>query len=878
MSDLTAKFRHAFFRLNDPAERIRVLKSLLNHEREAIRERFLSGTSAQATAAAIADLVDAFLRALLEARRNTTPAASELSLVAVGGYGRREMCPKSDVDLLILIPRKASPLVLSEAEQILYPLWDMGFVVGQAVRTVPDCKKAADEDVETYTAFLQERFLGGNFELYREFADFVADRPSGRRQRHLTVMKLAERDKRLTAQGQLAQTLEPNLKEGRGCLRDLHTLVWLAGIQRGARNVEDLVRSGIVSPEELDNVRAANEFLLRARIALHYTTDQKTDRLGFEDQETIAKTLGYQDTDKSKAVERFQKDFYSKVRTVDSITSQYCDRVAAQGTRRVRTVSPDPRFVILDGALEMRVDGTNPFLSNMHLVLDLFRAAQKSNVGVGASTRWYIGQAVSLVEPEEVDLPALLPKLLEIMRNSSRKGFTMRELHRLGVINLIVPDFRLIDCHSQHDIYHLYTTDEHTITVLSRLATLSHSTDPILQHLRTEFAKIPDLDILYIAAIFHDVGKGLGPDHSDSGARLVREYCRRAGISDSRAAQAAELVQHHLLLNFLAQRRDIDDPRSIRDLLTKVDDVHFLRKLYVLTWADTSSVHPDAWSAWKATLLQRLYTGAMNELESVEPPPRIDSDSRRESLAQEGFGHPREEVLEHLKRLPRRYASSVSARQVGDHLDLVQSLSSVRRCAVKARNHGSHWDLAIVSADRPGLLARICAALTTLRLSIASSQVYTRVDGVVIDLFSVIAEDPSLFTDEADLASRTEKRLSEFRDLGIDALQEAVEGHILRWSASVSRIMVPKVRVDFHDQDSDDYTLLDITAPDRLGLLFDLTLYLSKRQWVIHSARVCTEADRALDSFSLTTPEGRPILDEEARKAAKADLVKLLQL
>ena len=878
MSELAARFRQAFFRIQDPTERISTLKSLLSGEREAIRERFLAGTSAQATAAALSDLVDAFLRALLEARRNTTPAAAEIALVAVGGYGRREMCPRSDVDLLILIPRKAGPQVLSEAEQILYPLWDMGFVVGQAVRTIPDCKKAADEDVETYTAFLQERFLGGNFPLYREFADFVSDRPSGRRQRHLTLMKLAERDKRLAAQGQLAQTLEPNLKEGRGCLRDLHTLVWLAGIQCGARNVEDLVRSGIVSPEELDDVRSANEFLLRARFALHYISEQKTDRLGFEDQESIARVLGYSDAGRVKAVEHFQKDFYSKVRTVDSITSQYCDRVASQGSRRLRATSSDPRFQIVDGAMEIKVVGANPFLSNIDLVLDVFRASQKSLIGVGATTRWYIRQAVSLVEPHEVDVAKLLPKLLEIMRNSSHKAFTLRELHRLGVINLIIPDFKLIDCHSQHDIYHLYTTDEHTLTVLSRLSTLARSDDPILQHLKTEYAKIPDHDILFIAALFHDVGKGLGADHSDSGARLVREYCKRAGISDTRAAQAADLVQHHLLLNFLAQRRDIEDPRTIRDLLAKINDAHLLRKLYVLTWADTSSVHPDAWSAWKANLLLKLYQGAMNELESVEAPERFDSDVRRDFLAQEAYGHPREEVLQHLKCLPRRYASSVSARQLADHLDLVAGLSSRRRCAVKARNMGSHWDLAIVSADRPGLLARICAALTTLRLSIASSQVYTRVDGVVIDLFSVIAEEPSRFADEADLERQAEKRLSEVRDLGTAELQETVDGHIRRWSSSVSRIMVAKVRVDFHDQDSDDYTILDITAPDRLGLLFDLTLYLSKRQWVIHSARVCTEADRALDSFSLTTPEGRPIVDEEARKAAKTDLVKLLQL
>lgn len=878
MGLIDVRFRQAFFRLEDPAERVHALKQMLAAEREAIRARFNAGASGKTTAAAYSDLVDSFLRAIFEVRRNTTSAAGSLALVAVGGYGRREMCPWSDIDLLILIPRKASPEVLAEAERILYPLWDTGFAVGQSVRTVADCRKASEEDVETYTAFLQERFLGGDFTLYREFADFVAERPSARRQRRLENLKLAEREKRLVAQGGLAQTLEPNLKEGRGCLRDLHTLVWLAGIQKGARNLDDLVRTGIIGPEELSEVRDANEFLLRARIALHYLGGSKSDRLGFDEQESVARLLGYEDDDRSRGVERFQKEFYRRVRVVDSITSQYCDRVAALGSRRrVNVASPDPRFQIVDGAMEMRIEGANPFLSNIGLVLDFHRAAQKVLLGASPAMRWYVRQAVSLAEPEEIDLPVLLPKLLEIVRHSSEQGFTLRELHRLGVINLIVPDFRLIDCHSQHDIYHLYTTDEHTLTVLCRLATLAKSDDPVLAHLRGEFAKISDPDILFLAALFHDIGKGLGPDHSESGARLVFAYCRRAGLSESRAAQAAELVQSHLLMNHLAQRRDIDDPATIRDLLARVNDAHQLRRLYVLTWADTSSVHPDAWSAWKASLLQRLYLAAMHELEQVGGEPGMDSEGRREALAQEAFGYSRDDVLGHLRLLPRRYASSVSARQVADHLLLVRTLSADRRCAVKASDQGSHWDLVVVSADCPGLLARICAAFTSLRLSILSAQVYTRFDGVVIDLFSVIAGDSSLFPDDASFASLVEERVSHVRDLELPALQEWVEDHASRWAIAASRIMTPKPSVEFHDQDSDDYTILDVTGADRFGLLFDLTLYLSRRQWVIHSARVCTEADKALDSFSLTTPEGAPLQDGEMRRSARSDLLKLLQ-
>ena len=875
MSQIASRFRHAFFKLQEPAQRLETLRTVLDQERDRIRQGFETGATAAATTAALTDLVDSLLRAQLEARMNTQAAAWDIALVAVGGYGRREMCPKSDVDLLILTHPKPGAAVIGEIEQMLYPLWDLGFALGQAVRSVDECRKASETDVETYTAFLQERFLGGNFELYRHFADFVAERPSRKRLANLVQMKLDERDKRLSAQGQLAQMLEPNLKEGRGCLRDLHNLVWLAGIQHGARGLDDLVRHGIASPEELCELRSANEFLLRARIALHFSTGQKGDRLGFEDQIVVAKALGYRDNERQKAVEIFQKDFYRHVRTVDSVTSQYCDQITENAKKKTKASSVDPRFVVENGLLEMRIAGANPFLGNLPLILDFYRCAQRIEVRTGTRTRWFIKQAASVMSATEVDIPACLAKLLEIARSSSPKGFTLRELHRLGVIDLIVPDFRLIDCHSQHDIYHVYTTDEHTLTVLTRLSALSNSDDPVLGHLRQEMARATDLDVLFIAALFHDVGKGVGPDHSDTGAKMVRAYCLQAGFSEARASQAAELVQHHLLLNHLAQRRDTEDPKTVRDLLAKVSDEHVLRKLYLLTWADVSSVHPDAWSAWKASLLRRLYETAMAELVDATEVP-VDSHSRREALAQEAFGHPREEVLEHLKRLPRRYASSVSARQMADHIEMIQSLSSRRRVAVKARNHGSHWDLAVVMPDRPGLLSRICAGLSTLHLSIVSSQVYTRVDGVVIDLFSVIPLDKEVATDAEALQQRCEEQIGKARDLGADALTSMVEGYIRRWSSTVSRIMTPDVKVEFHDHASDDYTVLDITGPDRLGLLFELTSHLSRRQWVIHSARVCTEADRAIDSFSLSTGDGRRIPVDEARDAARTEIELLL--
>ena len=877
MNETMLALRRASFLIDDPAERLSTIRGILAEERNRIELSFRAYPHGTSTGQAITDLVDLLIRTHYEARRNRTAAAGELALVAVGGTGRREMCPQSDIDLLILVPKKPRPEILAEAEAMLYPLWDLGFAVGQSVRTVDDALDAAERDVETYTSFLQERLIAGNFALYRNFVDSVLARPSSRRQRDLLSRKLEERQKRLTGQGGLAQMLEPNIKEGRGCLRDLHTLVWLGGIQYGARGLDDLARTGIIRPEEADNVRAANEFLLRARIGLHYTTGKKADLLDFSVQNEVADILGYREENGVPAVERFQHDFYRHVRVVDTLTTNYVSKLSESNSRRKPKVPKDARFCIKDGSLELPVDGVNPFLGNLELVLDLYAQAQETGAPIHSQTRWYVGQAVSILTPAEVDKKKLLPKLLALSRHPRAAEVGLRDLHRIGALKLIVPDFGKIDCQSQHDVYHVYTTDEHTLTVLERFSELEASENPLLSLLKQEFAKIKDREVLHLAALFHDIGKGVGGNHSEIGAKMVQRYAQEAGWSEARVTNVTDLVRHHLLLNYIAQRRDLDDDKTIRDLLATINDEHQLRKLFVLTWADISSVHPDAWNDWKAHLLYKLYTRAQSEL-SGDDSQQPDSATRRQLLVSSLPEDVQPAALEHLMRLPRRYASQVSTQQLVDHLQLINSLGSRRSVAVRVEDRGSHYEVAVASADRPGLLARICAGISLAHLSIATAQVYTRVDGVVLDLFSVMPLDSTQHRSALELANILETAMAELRGLDDEAVNERMKAYAERWSASFHRIMIPEILVAFNDQASDDHSVLDITAPDRLGLMFAIAAFFAEHGWVIHTARVLTEADRAIDSFYLTRADGSLIPEGKEREHASRQLKKLLEV
>jgi [protein-PII] uridylyltransferase len=868
--DFVQALRDAFVQA-DAAARNREVKAVLQRQREKIRRLNREGSSGADTVRFISEMVDTLLRVMWEHLENAIPEDSRcVAVVAVGGYGRMELCPQSDIDLLVLTSPDPDGYEREQAETIIRSLWDFGFSVGSSVRSLAQCKEASAKDPETWTSFLNERFIAGDYPLYRSFADLMRKRLFPWRISALVRSKIEEHESRRERMGSLVQMLEPNVKEGSGCLRDVHSMMWIAKVRHDCADFEDLVREGLLTPQEQEDIRAAYDFLLQIRCCIHFITQKKDDRLSFHLQPEVAAELGFAEEGTFKAVEIFLKVFYHHTKTVNRVVEAVISRWVppASGARRgSAAVRKHERFAAVDGALELRVKTGNPFRGNVDLILDYFDLANAEGLGFGHQAILRIRQAIVQLESQEShDFSEPLRRFLALCQRTDRVGRMLRCMNDVGLIGLLIPEFHYIYCHSHHDIYHIYTTDEHTITVVRQLAYLAGTTSQELASLRGALAKISDRESLVLTCIYHDLGKGLGPGHSVTGARLSFAFMESAGFSPSRCQTVSNLVLHHLLMNDVIQRRDLDDPKTIRDFLTKVDTPAFLHNLYVLTYCDTSSVHPDAWSAWKATLLQKLYESA---LETLQQPYR-EAQARRlpaEEELQAALGRvlPPAEIEGHIASLGENYLAAHSAEEIALHAGLLRETGE-GGFGVHVRARSTHWEITVAARDEKALLCRIAGCLAHLNLSILTARIYTLGGEKVVDRFWVAIPQEEAPSADALRARLLKELASRFR-LDRDELRALRARFRLRQRAFVDTGATPNVLIS--NDLSDAFSVLEITCRDQIGTLFQVALVLSEMNLDVHGAVLTTEADKAMDSFYVTEEDGGKITDA-ARRASIA--------
>jgi [protein-PII] uridylyltransferase len=862
-SDFVQALRDAFSQ-TDAAARNREVKAVLQRQRDKIRRLNREGSSGADTVRFISEMVDTLLRVLWEHLETGIPEdARSVAVVAVGGYGRMELCPQSDIDLLVLTSPNPDGYEREQAETIIRSLWDFGFSVGSSVRSLAQCREASAKDPETWTSFLNERFIAGDYPLYRSFADLMRKRLSSWRISALVRAKIGEHEARRQRMGSLVQMLEPNIKEGSGCLRDVHSMMWIAKVRHDCADFEDLVREGLLTPQEQEDIRAAYDFLLQVRCCLHFITQKKDDRLNFLLQPEVAAELGFTDEETFKAVEIFLKVFYHHTKTVNRVTEAVISRWVPprSGARRGSdAVRRHPRFAAVDGALELRVKTGNPFRGNVDLILDYFDLANAEGLGYGHQAILRVKQAVTMLALQEgADLSGPLHRFLALCQRPGRVGRMLRCMNDVGLIGLLVPDFNHIYCHSHHDIYHIYTTDEHTITVVRQLAYLAATESRELASLRDALAHVSDRESLVLACFYHDIGKGLGPGHSVTGARLSFAFMEQAGFSPSRCQIVSNLVLHHLLMNDVIQRRDLDDPKTIRDFLTKVGTPAFLHNLYVLTYCDTSSVHPDAWSAWKATLLQKLYESA---LETLQQPYR-EAQARRLPGGDElqtalARVLPPDEIAAHLRSLGENYLAAHSAEEVALHAGLLREIGGEGGFGAHVRARATHWEITVAARDEKALLCRIAGCLAHLNLSILTAKIYTLGGEKVVDRFWVAIPEEGAFTADSLRARLLQVLSSGFRldRAELRALRDRLR---LRHRAPVETGEAPKVLIS--NDISDAFSVLDVTCRDQIGILFQVALVLSEMGIDVHGAVLTTEADKAMDSFYVTAEGGGKVTD-----------------
>ncbi|GAB4368324.1 MAG: [protein-PII] uridylyltransferase [Deltaproteobacteria bacterium] len=863
------------------------LKAYLADTQEALRKEQRE-TLAGGTAAArrYADAVDEVIRALYaRGRRRFLETAPDLQyrlcVASVGGYGRRELCPKSDIDLLFLHPYKVDRYVEAVTESILYPLWDLGMDVGHSVRSVRETLRMAAADDSVRTALLDCRLITGDGEFFREAIGEIerflffsgADR--------FIAGKLEEMRTRHERFGATVYVLEPNVKEGKGGLRDLQTAIWCARIKYKCRNLKELRNKGVLGAKTIRAADHAQDWLLRVRNELHLLTGKKSDVLTFEVQDRMAGIFGYHSRGRDLAVERFMRTYYMNAAMTAHLSEEILeqvDRYLSEGIRgRIRFLQRKKVGEV--GVLykgKMYPLGGVSFRQDPRKIFAFFRAMQQTRSALSAEAKQAIQRALPAIGPGFREDPESFRRFLEILGDPRHLRETLSAMHECRFLGRFIPEFASLSFRVQRDIYHVYTVDIHLIratSVLARIETLGARTKEEADFLAL-YRTIPRKDLLHLAILLHDIGKGRGHGHSRIGAGLVREIGGRLGLSMRQLEDLVFLVEHHLLMAHIAQRRDLHDIELILGFAETVGTVRRLDMLYLLTYADLRAVGPEVWNQWKAMLLAELYAKARNFLETgslkrmVEEEPR----RRRERVAELLGEFPEDEVRRFLSRFDDRYFLATPDARFPDHYRILREYDGrTPRVRLADFPESGASEILIACPDQHGLFSKIAGTLSANGFNILNATISTSNDGVALDSFYVdylgrpLRDDPKGERVSADLVA------------------------VLRGDASVERLLAERLpsrftrekvsryrptRVVFDNDASSRYTVVDIFTYDRIGLLYDITRTFSELGIDIVLAKISTKADQVADVFYLKHRDGgkihRPAELEDLRAALLA--------
>ncbi|HEY3818990.1 MAG TPA: [protein-PII] uridylyltransferase [Polyangiaceae bacterium] len=898
---------HASTAPSSVASDVSALRETLDRHRASLLERLGAGEDGTALGRANARFLDGFLRARFEvAARTARLPASGVALAAVGSFGRGAVALRSDADVVLVV----APSVLASkpahafAEALLYPLWDISLAVGHQILGAPDAVSLAQKDLPTATALLDLRFLAGDEALLRDLVGRANEGLFSAEDLRGFIERLeAEATARHARFGGSLYLLEPDVKSGAGALRDIDGIRWAARARYrvGGEPEADarlgiwgeLVRVGAVVAREAHEMAAAEEFLWRVRNRLHARAARKADRLGFEEQEALAVAMGYGD-DRARAAERLMQDYYLHARVATRSRESLFERFKPP-RRRAKGVAADlgGGVHLFDGSVT--VAGSAELLADPALAMRAYAACVRHGAPLLPFARDAIARAAA--DPAwcerlrgEAEAAALFVELVStVPETETRRGSMVGELHDVGLLLAMVPEFLPVTGRVHHDVYHVYTVDVHSVAAVDRLRQLARGElaheFPLASRLAAEIARPRPL---FLATLLHDVGKGW-PDasgsrknHSKTGAELCDHILPRLGLPPEDVDEARQLVLDHLLMYHVATRRDLDDPATIEEFSSGLRGREGLRNLYLLTVADLSTTSPTAMTSWKARMLDELYFAAEDHL--AGKPPRADAErlARVRAAVLQGAGvEARAEAVESfLASMPERYLLANAATSIVQHAHIVAARGA--RSAYVARVPGRHpeaAELCVVADDRPGLLASIAAAITANRLEVLAAQVYSRVCGErveAVDLFWVRDRDGGTEGVEAALPrlARDLDDLCSARVDPADLLQSRV-GSTSPWRERPSPAVPTEVLVD--DRASPRHTVVEVFAKDRPGLLYRLARALHELGLSIALSKINTEGTRVADVFYVNELAGTKVVPGPRYAEIHDALVKVIE-
>ncbi len=861
-------------------------KRYLAHYREVIQGEHRGGASGDWVVANVTAMTDLLLKKLYRSIcRDIGPsgnAPEQLTLVALGGYGRGELNPYSDIDLMFLHNGKASRRVEDIANKVLYFLWDMRLDVGYSVRTPADCVEMSQADSTVRTALLESRMIIGSKILYGEFEKVLFSQIVAKGSDSFIKNKVEERKKRLEKYGASIYILEPNLKEGEGGLRDLHTALWVAKIRYKVIDPQELIVKGIVSEDELLAYSQALSYLWRIRNELHYLAGRKNDQLTFEAQINLASFFSYRDEGKSLAVEEFMRDYYRHATRVEHLASSIISRCALRDEGPMKFLGYFTRrpigegFYVLKG--ELVIPNEAVLTEDPTRYMKIFEYAQKQGVKLNVKVKELVRKNLDLVHDRFRRSKEVSQSFVNIL--NSRKGVpeTLRLMHHLEFLNHYIPEFERTYCKVQHDLYHIYTLDIHSLFAVEELVKLwdgAHRTDlPLLTKLASE---VENRTVIILAVLFHDIGKGEGSRHAERGADMMPTISRRLGLSKQESEQLEFLVRVHLEMAHIAQRRDLNDEKMIIEFARKMETTDNLKKLYLLTYADIRAVGPDVWTSWKAMLLQELYEKAFHILERGNFKLEASSERTRNvkkkvtKLLEDEL--PLAAIKQELKGMTTRHLLSNPPELLAAHVRLLHELTGSTPLVMKVLHDKLDEDkgysnFTICTFDHPGLFARITGVMAANGMNILGAQIHTGSNGKVLDILQVNSPKGFIITDE----NRWKRLREEMEQVltGVFNVKSLVERQMQPSSLLVQGVK-PRfpTRVEIDNDVSVDYTVIDIYTHDKVGLLYRIASTITELGLYIDVSKISTKVDQVADVFYV-----KDIFRQKIMEPAKCDEIK----
>lgn len=845
-------------------------KLALRQGNAVLRERLEAGFPEQEIVARRAWLVDQVLVRAWD--RFFAEASQDLALVAVGGYGRRELHPASDVDVLIVLAEAPNATDKEAIQGYLTFLWDIKLEVGQSVRTPQECQDQAAADITVMTNLVESRFLTGVESLFYRMQGLVSPShiwPS----KAFFEAKVEEQRRRRLRYFDTEYNLEPNLKECPGGLRDIQMIGWVAKRHFGANTLQDLVQQGFLTKNEYRGLIEAQTFLWRVRSMLHYLTGRHEDRLGFDYQRVIAQKFGYRDTPQKLGVEQFMKQYYEVAKEISGLNEMllqlFQEAMVYDGP--VRTTPLNRRFQITNGYIEVTHDQV--FKNYPFSLLEIFLLMQQHAEirGIRATTLRLIHQYRYLIdEGFHADLRAR-SLFYEILRQPRGQTTALRTMNRLGVLAAYVPAFGKIVGLMQHDLFHAYTVDQHTLFVIRNLRRLTVKKYAEELPLCSEIAhRLPKLELLYLGGLFHDIAKGRGGDHSELGQHCAMKFCLAHGLSDQDSRFVAWLVKHHLIMSMTAQRQDLSNPEVIQAFAQKMGDTQHLDYLFLLTVADMRGTNPSLWNAWKGGLLTDLYRKTLRVLnEGVDQTPdrarqaRLIREQARALLepsrieAAEAFWRTVDDAY-FLHSPPADVAAETAAIVTGD------------TPLARHRTTATHGTVFLVHApDRDFLLAATALFFEQQGFNIVNAEIITTRDGFTLNQYTVLDESGHTIHDAGRLAQIREGLLAATQN---DYAMNSVHRRMAR---QIQYFPVP-TRVTFSADPSHRHTVMEVVTTDAPGVLSRILHALVACDIRVKSAKIATFGSRVEDIFHITDANGKPLHSSEQYDCIRERVSELL--